>query len=61
MRAGKIFQMEPHGVLRGAFNECVILGLVCADLDGVSAVENLGVHLAALVGYVLCIYVLCII
>jgi hypothetical protein len=36
--------MEPHGVLGCAFNERVILGLVCADLDGVSAVENLGVH-----------------
>jgi hypothetical protein len=36
--------MEPHGVLGRLFNERVILGLVCADLDGVSAVENLGVH-----------------
>jgi hypothetical protein len=36
--------MEPHGVLGCLFNERVILGLVCADLDGVSAVENLGVH-----------------
>ena len=44
VRAGKILQMEPHGVLRCLFDECVILGLVCAHLDGVSAVENLGVH-----------------
>jgi len=44
VRAGKILQMEPHGVLRCLFDECVILGLVCADLDRVVAVENLGVH-----------------
>jgi hypothetical protein len=44
VRAGKIFQMEPHGVLRCLFDECVILSLVCADLDRVVAVENLGVH-----------------
>lgn len=44
VRAGKILQMEPHGVLRRLFDECVILSLVCADLDRVVAVENLGVH-----------------
>lgn len=44
VRAGKILQMEPHGVLWCLFDECVILSLVCADLDGIIAVENLGVH-----------------
>ena len=44
VRAGEVLQMEPHGVLRCFFNERVILGLVCADLDGVSVVENFGVH-----------------
>ena len=28
VRAGKVLQMEPHGVLRRLFNERVILGLV---------------------------------
>jgi hypothetical protein len=36
--------MEPHGVLGCSFNERVILGLVCAHLYGVNAVENLGIH-----------------
>jgi hypothetical protein len=44
VRAGEVLQMEPHGVLRCSFDKCVIFGLVCADLDGVIAVENLGVH-----------------
>jgi hypothetical protein len=44
VRAGEVLQMEPHGVLRCSFDKCVILGLVCADLDGIIAVENLGVH-----------------
>ena len=49
VRAWEVLQMKPHGVLGCFFNERVILGLVCAHLDGVIAVENLGVHLAALV------------
>jgi len=44
VRAGEVLQMEPYGVLGCFFNERVILGLVCADLDGVSVVENFGVH-----------------
>jgi hypothetical protein len=44
MSAGKVFKMEPHGVLGCLFNERVILGLICADLDGVISVENLRIH-----------------
>ena len=44
VRAGEVLQMEPHGVLRRLFNKRVILGLVCTHLDGIIAVENLGVH-----------------
>ena len=44
VRAGEVFQMEPHGVLWGAFDERIIFGLVCAYLDRIVAVENLGVH-----------------
>ena len=49
VRAGEVLQMEPHGVLRCLFNESVIVVLVCAHLNGVVAVENLGVHLAFVV------------
>ena len=44
VRAGKIFQVEPHGVLRRALDERVIIRLVCANLDRVITVENLGIR-----------------
>ena len=44
VRAWEVLQMEPHGVLRCLFNERVILGLICAHLDLIVYVENLGVH-----------------
>ena len=52
VRTGKVLQMEPHGMLGCAFNKCVILGLVCTHLDGVSAVENLGVHDATMLNHI---------
>jgi hypothetical protein len=51
VRAGEVLQMEPHGVLGRLFDKRIILGLVCTDLDGVSAIENLGVHLFS---FILC-------
>jgi hypothetical protein len=44
VRAGEVLQMEPHGVLWRLFNKRVILCLVCANPDGIVAVENLGIH-----------------
>jgi len=44
VRARKVLQMKPHGVLRRLFNERVILGLIRAYINFIVAVEYLGIH-----------------